>query len=444
MDDWDDGWDNDGGYDDGNDEGGWQEEGYDEDVVYGEYDEYHGEYYTEYDDDDSDIEGFGYKQSNIPLMAPADDDDDDDDGWFVWSTGYGQGRYEWQVAEYQRQLWAWQEAEYRRQQAEYEQRWAVWRQAEDERDERRRKVLADLAEQSAKLRAWCDAYVASHATPPQPAAPIASQPASLAVPMVPPPLSSDNPVFHAPSPVTPVVTIPEPLSPSQIVITEPKDARTEVGPELMRMISSALSLIGPAVLAQLLSTPYNPAPLIVDPPPPSSPSMFEPENKKREEQIRISAWVASLTATLGSAMDPAAIMFLEQTVHAAAQLAASARSPKLEYAISQMLRSKPSSPVSCLVAGYATPFLCYPTTNILPFPAPIHISPTHFHGRLIPFIDFDGRKRPPRSTSTILGNELFQRSDFIRIPRQAFGPRCAGGRKESWRGGKKLWRFTSL
>jgi hypothetical protein len=156
MDDWDDGWDNDGGYDDGNDEGGCQEEGYHEDVVYGdygEYDEYHGEYYGEYDDDDSDVEGFGYEQSSNPLTAPADDDDDYDD-WFVWSTGYGQGRYEWQEAGYQRQLRAWQEAEYRRQQAEYEQRWAVWQQAEDELDERRRKVLADLVESSAKLVAW--------------------------------------------------------------------------------------------------------------------------------------------------------------------------------------------------------------------------------------------------------------------------------------------------
>jgi hypothetical protein len=86
MDDWDDGWDNDGGYDDGNDEGGWQEEGYDEDVVYREYDEYDGEYYGEYDDDEWDVEGFGYEQSSNPLTAPADDDDDYDD-WFVWSTG---------------------------------------------------------------------------------------------------------------------------------------------------------------------------------------------------------------------------------------------------------------------------------------------------------------------------------------------------------------------
>jgi hypothetical protein len=286
MDDWDDGWDNNGGYDDGNDEGGWQEEGYHEDVVYGEYDEYHGEYYGEYDDDDSDVEGFGYEQSSNPLTAPADDDDDDYDDRFVWSTGHGQRRYEWQEAEYQQQLRAWQEAEYRRQPAEYEQRWDVWQQAEDERDERRRKVLADLVESSAKLVAWWDAHLASQAIPPQPAVPIiASQPALFVAPMVSPPLSSDNPVFHAPSPVTPVVTIPDPLSPPQIVITEPEDARTEVGPQPMRMILCAPSLIGPTVLVQLLSTPYNPAPLIVDPPPPSPPT-FEPENGK-EEQMRI-------------------------------------------------------------------------------------------------------------------------------------------------------------
>jgi hypothetical protein len=162
----------------------------------------------------------------------------------------------------------------------------------------------------------------------------------------------------------------------------------------MRMISYAPSLISPTVLVQLLSTLYNRAPLIVDPPPPSPPT-FEPENGQ-EEQMRIATWASRLTATLGSVMDPAATMFLEQTVHAAAQIAASARNPKLEYAISQVLRSKS---VSSLVAGYVTPFLCSPAINIPPFPAPIHIAPPRFHGRLIPFIDFDGRKRPPHSTS---------------------------------------------
>jgi hypothetical protein len=138
-------------------------------------------------------------------------------------------------------------------------------------------------------------------------------------------------------------------------------------------------------------------------------------------------------------MDPAATMFLEQTVHAAAQIAASARNPKLEYAISQMLRSKP---VSRLVAGYVTPFLGAPTINISLFPAPIRIPPLRFHGRLIPFIDFDGRKRPPRSNPIDPDNDLFRRSDFIRIPKKAFGPRCVGGRKRR-RGGKKSWHLTT-
>jgi hypothetical protein len=160
--------------------------------------------------------------------------------------------------------------------------------------------------------------------------------------------------------------------------------------------------------------------------------------------MRIATWASRLTATLGSAMDPAATMFLEQTVHAAAQIAASARNPKLEYAISQVLRSKP---VSSLVAGYVTPFLCSPTINIPPFPAPIHIAPPRFHGRLIPFIDFDGRKRPPHSTSptnTARTNNDVRRSDYIRIPPNAFDLLgCVGGLQKSWRGGKKSWHLTT-
>jgi hypothetical protein len=48
---------------------------------------------------------------------------------------------------------------------------------------------------------------------------------------------------------------------------------------------------------------------------------------------------------------------------------------------------------------------------------------------------------PPSSTE--VNNEV-PRSNFIRIPWKAFGSRLSGGRKESWRGGKKLWYFTII
>jgi hypothetical protein len=155
-------------------------------------------------------------------------------------------------------------------------------------------------------------------------------------------------------------------------------------------------------LAALPSSPIPPGALPSPPlpnrvaikslPPPPTIVVTEPENTEdlTSDVVRIAAWADGLTANLGDAMDPATAMFLEQTVYLASQQAASARNPKVEHAISQLLRPKPLSCRTQLVRSLAT----LPTIWSLPL-SPLLIPRPRRHGRSIPFCDFDGRKRPP-------------------------------------------------
>jgi hypothetical protein len=111
--------------------------------------------------------------------------------------------------------------------------------------------------------------------------------------------------------------------------------------------------------------------------------------------MRIAAWANSLATNLGTAMDPAITTFLEQTIQITChQAIITARNPKLEDAIAQVLRPQiPTSCLPCPVAGpYVTPLVTAPTIIISPFPCAPLTPPPRFHGQILPFIDFDGRK----------------------------------------------------
>jgi hypothetical protein len=138
------------------------------------------------------------------------------------------------------------------------------------------------------------------------------------------------------------------------------------------------------------STPVSPVASLKQPPTIVVTEQQQAETDVDSEAMRIAAWAGGLTASLGSAMDPATTLLLEQMVHTATQQAASARNPKLEVAIAQLLHPKPLSRRPRLVCSLAA----LPTIWSLPL-SPLLIPRPRRHGRSIPFCDFDGRKRPP-------------------------------------------------
>jgi hypothetical protein len=304
--------------------------------------------------------------------------------WSLWSSEHRRWRYAQHEAQDREELLrAWREAEFhqdKRRQWKIEEEWKEWWNWK-----------TDVARAQRFQTLQIDSDVSTTTTLRQPAAPTA--PAS-------------SPVFPVPH-ISVAASIEAP-GPSHV--PRRPSTSTRRSPLRRAFKSRARCLSAPTPLVQ---TPHVPAPPVASLSPLSLPtiSITEPKTEVDSEAIRIAAWANVLATSPGNPMDPTVDSFLEQTVHTTCHLAiVTARNPKLEDVIAKMLRPQPLLHRPYLVS----PFVAAPTMNVL-LSCVVFIA-ARFHGRLIPFHDFDGRL----AVSVDLREETTLRTD---PPRQR--PLCA-------------------